>query len=75
MKPNKFGIKLYKVCEAKSGYYVGFDIYHADPVRSCAIYAEPLCVNRECNHTTLLVIGLLAFCGLLLKGYKVYLDN
>jgi len=75
MKPNKFGIKLYQVCEAKSGYCVGFDIYDADPARSCTIYAEPLGVNPECNHTTLLVIGLLAFCGLLLKGYKVYLDN
>jgi hypothetical protein len=75
MKPNKFGIQLYQVCEAKSGYCVGFDIYDADPVRSWAIYAEPLGVNPEYNHATLLVIGLLAFCGLLLKGYTVYLDN
>lgn len=51
------------------------DLISMMPVRSCAIYAEPLGVNPECNHTTLLVIGLLAFCGLLLKGYKVYLDS
>lgn len=75
MKPNKFGIKLYVVCEAKSGYCVGFDIYDADVERSCAIYCQPLEINPEYSHTTHLVIGLLSFCGLLLKGYKVYMDN
>lgn len=75
MKPNKFGIKLYQICEASSGYCVGFDIYDADQERSCSIFAETVAVDQDCTHTTKLVIGLLAFCGLLMNGYKVYLDN
>ncbi|CAG2197406.1 unnamed protein product [Mytilus edulis] len=75
MKPNKFGIKLYQCCEARSGYCVAFDIYDADAERSCSIYADTVGVAEDCTHTTKLVVGLLAFCGLLLKGYKVYLDN
>jgi hypothetical protein len=26
-KPTRFGIKLYQVCEASSGYCIGFDVY------------------------------------------------
>lgn len=49
MKPNKFGIKLYQVCEARSGYCVGFDIYDADPLRSCSIYCEGLVLTRSAH--------------------------
>ena len=76
MKPNKFGIKLYQACEATSGYCIRFDIYDGDQNRSCATYCEALGINpQDCSHTTQLVIGLLAFCGLLMKGYKIYMDN
>lgn len=59
MKPNKFRIKLYQVCKTKSGYCVGFDIFDADPLRSCAIYCECLDVSDDCTQTTKLVIELL----------------
>jgi hypothetical protein len=72
-KPKKFGIKLFQVCEADSGYCIGFDIYHGET--DCANYAELADVNSECTQTTKIVVGLLARHGLLDQGYHVYLDN
>lgn len=60
MKPNKFVIKLYVVCETKSGYCIGFDIYDTDVERSCAIYCQPLEINPE--SIAILHILSLDFC-------------
>ncbi len=73
MKPNKFGIKLYQVCEAESGYCIGLDIYHGDS--NCIMYCDAVDLHPDCSRTTKIVIGLLAQCGLLDKGHKVFLDN
>ncbi|XP_060553795.1 piggyBac transposable element-derived protein 4-like [Ruditapes philippinarum] len=79
MKPNQFGIKLYQVCEAKSGYTIGFDVYHGD--RDVIQYTEALEDEDtqgsyiDLSTTTKIVIGMLAFCGLLSKGYHIYMDN
>ena len=72
-KPTKFGIKLYQVCEAKSGYCLGFDIYTGST--PCTQYAEALGVGDETTTTTRTVYGLLTRCGLLDKGHLVYMDN
>ena len=69
----KVGIKLYQVCEAKSGYRLGFDIYTGST--PCTQYAEALGVGDEATTTTRTVLGLLTRCGLLDKGHHVYMDN
>ena len=55
-KPTKVGIKLYQVCEAKSGYCLGFDIYTGST--PCTQYAEALGVGAEATTTTGTVLGL-----------------
>lgn len=72
-KPTKFGIKLYQVCEAKSGYCLGFDIYTGST--PCTQYAEAIGIGEEKTVTTRTVVGLLTRCGLLDKGHHVYMDN
>ena len=72
-KPNKWGIKLYQVCESSSGYCIGFDIY--DGSEGCTVFAESVGVDDDATKTTKIVVGLLARCGLLGKGHRVYLDN
>lgn len=73
MKPNKFGIKLYEVCEADTGYTVGFHIN--DGKGGSCDFSEAVDLDDECGQTTKTVVGLLARHGLLSKGYKVYLNN
>ena len=63
-KPTRFGIKLYQVCEASSGYCLGSDIYTGTPELSCTIYCDALELDEDLGTTTKLVIGLLAKCGL-----------
>ena len=72
-KPNRFGIKIFQVCEASSGYCVGFDIYHGST--DCIQYTELVDIAEDCTTTTKIVVGLLARHGLLHDGYRVYLDN
>ena len=72
-KPNKWGIKLYQVCESSSGYCIGFDIY--DGTEGCAVFSETVGIDETAGQTTRLVVGLLARCGLLGKGHRVFLDN
>ncbi|XP_048753372.2 piggyBac transposable element-derived protein 4-like [Ostrea edulis] len=72
-KPTKFGIKLYQVCEVKSGYCIGFDIHTGST--PCTQYADAIGVNEDCTVTTRTVMGLLTRCGLLDNGHHVYMDN
>ena len=50
LKPTKFGMKLYQVCEASSGYYLGFDIYTSDT--SCTEYTELVRTDPDTTVTT-----------------------
>ncbi|XP_052807854.1 piggyBac transposable element-derived protein 4-like [Mya arenaria] len=76
-KPAKFGVKLYTVCEAGSGYCLGYDIYAGrQENRHAPDYYEAL--TGETQHktkTTCIVMNLMSRCGLLHKGHKVYMDN
>ena len=72
-KPTKFGIKLYQVCEASSGYCLGFDIYTSDT--SCREYAELVGTDPDATATTKIVVGLLVRCGLIDLGHHIYMDN
>lgn len=74
MKPHKFGLKLYQICESKSGYCVNFEVYCGKVARNCT-YGELLDIDEESAQTTKIVTGLLAFSGLLNQGYRIYLDN
>ena len=65
-KPTKVGIKLYQVCEAKSGYCHGFDIYTGST--PCTQYAEALGVGDEATTTTRTVLGLLTRCEFTTRG-------
>lgn len=78
MKPNKVGAKLYQVYEAKSGYCVGFDIYHG--TTDCIQNFESLETENGTFYsgltvTSKVVLGLLAQCGLLSKEYNVFMDH
>ena len=72
-KPNKFHIKLFQVCEAETGYIVGFEIYTGKGHKSCADNAPVLDIS--CTRTTKLVVGLLHKVNLLNVGRHVYMDN
>ena len=72
-KPDKFGVKLYSVNEAVSGYCIGFDVYvGTSPI---AKYSELGDLDPECTTTTKIVVGLLAKNGLMFSGHHVYMDN
>ena len=71
-KPDRFGVKLYALCESESKYMVDFDIYTAgdyDP--------NPDGDHFEMNqgHSFQVVMGLLRRSNLLNQGYLLYLDN
>ena len=72
-KPTRFGIKLYQVCESKTGYCLGFDIYTGSTRGTD--YCEAMDIPDSCNKTTRIVLGLLARCGLHQKGHNIFMDN
>jgi hypothetical protein len=72
-KPNKFHIKLYTVCDAECGFIHGFDIYTGST--ESVNFADILDIDPDCTLTTKIVLGLMSHCGLLNKGYHVYMDN
>jgi len=81
-KPNKFGIKLFNLCEASSGYCVGTDVYHGDT--DCAKFVQVLEPSPEddapelfgdMTQTTKIVLGMLAKTGCIVKGHHIYMDN
>ncbi|GFN84337.1 PiggyBac transposable element-derived protein 4-like [Plakobranchus ocellatus] len=73
MKPTKCGIKIYEVMESDSGYLLGMNVYTGSTAETT--FHELVDLSDECTITTKIVVGLLAFCGLLHKGHHVYLDN
>lgn len=72
-KPKKFHMKLYQVCESKSGYILGFEVYCGKDGRTCASTAPV--VDERCTKTTKLVVGLMSELQLLDQGYHLYTDN
>jgi hypothetical protein len=62
-KPDKFGVKLYVVCESSSGYIVNWQVYTGKT-------EDP----QEHGHTYRVVIDLLPD-HLRGKGYRVYMDR
>ena len=75
-KPVKFGIKLFQLCEASSGYCLGFEVYAGKRDDNTTNYCESVGIDpNSVTLTTQCVIGLMARCGVLSKGHHVYMDN
>ena len=82
-KPNKFGIKLFELCEAKSGYIVDFDIYQGfteacsfvDALESMDEDGQPTNHYGDLTTTSKLILGSLVRAGLLNKGHFIFMDN
>ena len=70
-KPAKFHIKLFQLCEAKSGYCLGFNVYTGKD--SC--HNENVTLNPQCTTTTKVVMTLCDQCNVLNKGHCIYFDN
>ena len=70
-KPAKFHIKQFLLCEADSGYVVGFRTYTGKG--SCV--DETACLDEQCTTTTKVVMSLARFCGVLDKGHHITFDN
>ena len=73
MKPNRFHIKLFQVCEAISRYILGFSVYTGKNGRNIVDNCKVM--DPNCSTTTKVVIGLMDYVNLLDKGYWVYMDN
>ena len=71
MKPSRFHIKLFQVCESESGYIVGFEVYTGKDGKKL----EADVLDPECTTTTKLVFGMLQKLDLLDKGYHLFMDN
>ena len=69
-KPNKYHIKLYKLCEASSGFVLGLEI-HGGKIDLTGVGPQ----DPTAGKTTQLVFRLLETCDLLGKGYHLYTDN
>ena len=64
MKPQKFGIKIYELCEATTGYCVAFEVY------------EGAKADEQVGEKTYnLVMRMLESPKLLGKGYTLYTDR
>ncbi|XP_035829688.1 piggyBac transposable element-derived protein 4-like [Aplysia californica] len=73
-KPNRFGIKLYTLCESSSGYCLYFDVYCAQlsPLDEAAVSTG---LPATAGSTEKIVCGLMEKAGCLRKGHHLYMDN
>ena len=72
----KFGIKLFQLCEASSGYCLGFEVYAGKQDDNISNYCESVGIDpNNVTLTTQCVIGLMARRRVLSKGHHVYMDN
>ena len=69
-KVAKFHLKLFQICEAKSGYICAFDIYTGKDQTRCTQTAQVL--DPNCTTTTKCVVGLMDSVHLLDKGQLCY---
>ena len=72
-KPAKFHLKLFQICETKSGYICAFDIYIGKDQTRCLQTAQVL--DPSCTTTTELVVGLMDSVHFLDKGHCKYMAN
>ena len=72
-KPAKFHMKLFQICEGKSGYICAFHIYTKKNQTRCTQNAQVL--DPSCTTTSNLVAGLMDSVHLLDKGHRMYMDN
>ena len=70
-KPALFHIKLFQMCEAESGYILGFKVYTGK--NSCSDEATTL--NPHCTATTKTVMTLVSETNLLDKGHCFFLTT
>ena len=63
-KPQRFGIKIFILCEASTGYMLAFEVYEGARAD-----------ERMGEKTYNLVFRLLSSTGLLHKGYTLYTDR
>ena len=71
-KPARFHIKLYQMCEASSGYIVGFNVYTG---KNSCIDETVVFMDPESSKTSKIVLSLADKCDVLDKGHIIYCDN
>ena len=69
----KIHMKLFQICEAKSGYICALDIYTGKDQTRCIQTAQVL--DPSCTTTSILVVGLMDSVHLLDKGHCMYMEN
>ncbi|XP_021342234.1 piggyBac transposable element-derived protein 4-like [Mizuhopecten yessoensis] len=70
-KPDKFGMKLYILCESTSGYMCDLDIYTGKDYDPNPDREEESCLGHSFN----VMMGLLRGADLLNKGYTLFTNN
>jgi len=70
MKPNRFSIKTFQVCEATSGYTMAFEVYTG----KSADFGDGD-DEEDTRKTTKLVMYMMEKAGCLDKGHHLYMDN
>mgnify|MGYP000709415760 CR=1 FL=1 len=63
------------LCEASTGYCLGFDFYTDKTNDSHTGYVEALDIDNELTTTSQCVLGLMSRCGVLNYGHMVFVDN
>ena len=71
-KPDRFGVKLYSLCESESSYLLDFDVYTA---RDYVPNPQGDNIESSQGHSFQVVMGLMRRANLLNKGHILYLDN
>ena len=67
-KPDRFGVKLYVLCEATPGYISGYDVYTGKDY-------DPDPDADDNGHSHGVVMGMMSRAGLLNQGYSLYTDT
>lgn len=71
-KPDKFGMKLYMLCDSETGYINLFDVYTGKDYDPNPEREE---TEADEGHTYQVVVGLMKRAQVLNKGYMLFLDN
>ena len=71
LKPNKWAIKTYQLCESVTGYTLRFEVYDGGTHE----FDKSLGLPEKSSVTELVVMRLLHGANCLDKGYHLYMDN
>ena len=71
MKPNKWSIKTFQLCESETGYTLNVQVYDGSP----QTWDESLGLPPNASVTQILVMKLLKDAQCLQKGHHLYMDN